>query len=203
MFRNLGLRALFGFVMGTLLLGFLLFGFVAVSKLELIRIKGKLYEQIIQGKDLVADILPPPAYVIEAHLTLHELVLSKSPQEQKSLYERFDRLEAEFKARESFWRAQSLPPATGQTMQENLFPAGMAFFKAARAELFPALQRQDPNAVTQAMTSVTRFYEDHRLAVDRVVTLANQTNQEVENRAAAEILSERIWLASIFFISTL
>lgn len=203
MFRNLGLRALFGFVMGTLLLGFLLFGFIAVSKLELIRIKGKLYEQIIQGKDLVADILPPPAYVIEAHLTLHQLVLSKSPQEQSDLYERFDRLEAEFKARESFWRAQTLPSVITQTMQGNLFPAGMAFFKAARSELFPALQRQDADAVAQAMTSVKRFYEDHRLAVDRVVTLANQNNLEVENIAAAEILSERIWLASIFCISTL
>jgi hypothetical protein len=33
-----------------------------------VRVGGPLYTQISQGKDLVADILPPPAYVIEAYL---------------------------------------------------------------------------------------------------------------------------------------
>lgn len=29
---------------------------------------GAMYDQIVLGKDLVADILPPPEYVIEAYL---------------------------------------------------------------------------------------------------------------------------------------
>ncbi|MPZ39062.1 MAG: hypothetical protein GEU95_13550 [Rhizobiales bacterium] len=29
---------------------------------------GPTYTKIIQGKDLVADILPPPAYIIESYL---------------------------------------------------------------------------------------------------------------------------------------
>ena len=35
-----------------------------------IKIKGDLYNQVIQMKDLVADILPPPAYIIESYLTV-------------------------------------------------------------------------------------------------------------------------------------
>jgi methyl-accepting chemotaxis protein len=42
------------------MLGFILFGLVAYSTLNTLRIKGPYYNQIILGKDLVADILPPP-----------------------------------------------------------------------------------------------------------------------------------------------
>ncbi|MBP9754495.1 MAG: hypothetical protein KBD40_05810, partial [Phenylobacterium sp.] len=36
--------------------------------IQQLRVGGPLYERIVLGKDLVADILPPPEYVIEAYL---------------------------------------------------------------------------------------------------------------------------------------
>ena len=42
---------------------------IAINKLK---IGGALYEQVVLGKDLIADILPPPAYVIEAYLVSGE-----------------------------------------------------------------------------------------------------------------------------------
>ena len=44
------------------------FGMVLYSTLERIKISGPLYAEIITGKDLVADILPPPEYIIESYL---------------------------------------------------------------------------------------------------------------------------------------
>ena len=46
-----------------------LVGLPAISYLltEPIRIGGKLYNQIAHEKDLLAAVLPPPAYLIEAH----------------------------------------------------------------------------------------------------------------------------------------
>jgi hypothetical protein len=37
--------------------------FFSISK-----VNGPIYRQIIQGKDLIADILPPPEYIIESYL---------------------------------------------------------------------------------------------------------------------------------------
>ncbi len=36
--------------------------------IQQISVGGPVYSRIVQGKDLVADILPPPAFVIEAYL---------------------------------------------------------------------------------------------------------------------------------------
>ena len=39
-----------------------------VSALGQLKVNGPIYRQIVLGKDLIADILPPPEYVIEAYL---------------------------------------------------------------------------------------------------------------------------------------
>ncbi len=39
-----------------------------VSALSQLKVNGPIYRQIVLGKDLIADILPPPEYVIEAYL---------------------------------------------------------------------------------------------------------------------------------------
>ena len=49
-----------------------------------VRVLGPLYSEIASGKDLVADILPPPAYIIETYLTSHALADAEDPAESNS-----------------------------------------------------------------------------------------------------------------------
>ena len=47
-------------------------GVFANATLSTAKVNGPYYNRIVQGKDLIADILPPPEYVIEAYmLVLH------------------------------------------------------------------------------------------------------------------------------------
>lgn len=46
-------------LMAVFLTGFLLFAWGARDTLEIVRVKGPVYNGIIEGKDIVADILPP------------------------------------------------------------------------------------------------------------------------------------------------
>ena len=48
--------------------GFLIGATTCAVALWKLSVGGPVYEQIVLGKDLVADILPPPEYVIEAYL---------------------------------------------------------------------------------------------------------------------------------------
>ncbi|WP_426043349.1 hypothetical protein [Caulobacter sp. DWR3-1-2] len=43
-------------------------GGVALFAIEGLRVGGPLFKQIVNNKDIVADILPPPLYVVEADL---------------------------------------------------------------------------------------------------------------------------------------
>ena len=41
---------------------------------ERVRINGPLYKAIDGGQAVVADILPPPLFIVESHLTVFELI---------------------------------------------------------------------------------------------------------------------------------
>jgi hypothetical protein len=36
-------------------------------------VDGERFNRIVQSKDLLADILPPPSYIVESHLVAHEM----------------------------------------------------------------------------------------------------------------------------------
>ena len=63
--------------MSTFTLAFGAFAYVSFSTLERVRVGGPVYEQISSGKELIADILPPPAYIIEAYLLSLQLSTEK------------------------------------------------------------------------------------------------------------------------------
>src|SRR5688572_9768816 len=58
---------------------FLLFGATTWRTLEQVRVKGPIYTEIVLGKDLIADVLPPPAYIIESYLLTLQLVDEADP----------------------------------------------------------------------------------------------------------------------------
>ena len=79
--------------------------FYAIQQL---RVGGPLYERIVLGKDLVADILPPPAYVIEAYLVTR-LALD-APDTVGEAKARIAKLHGEYDQRHAFWTVADLPP---------------------------------------------------------------------------------------------
>jgi len=53
-------------------LGLVLFGLAFQSTFNTLAIRSPLYDRIIDGKDLIADILPLPVYIIESYVTVLE-----------------------------------------------------------------------------------------------------------------------------------
>jgi len=46
------------------IMGFIVFGAYALYSISKAKVNGEMYNKIVQGKNLVADILPPPEYII-------------------------------------------------------------------------------------------------------------------------------------------
>jgi hypothetical protein len=55
-------------LIGPFTLGFGFFGAVAFNVLGAVKINGPYYRSIEQGKDVIADVLPPPEYLVESYL---------------------------------------------------------------------------------------------------------------------------------------
>ena len=56
-------------IAGAVLLGLFTFAFFAYSTINDVKINGKLYQEIVLTKDLVADILPPHLNILLKHVS--------------------------------------------------------------------------------------------------------------------------------------
>src|SRR3954465_7719198 len=82
--------------------------FTGIFALSEVKVGGPLYNKIKLGNDLVADVLPPPEYVIESYL---EATLAlNNPAEMANHRERLKQLKKEYDERHEFWVKSDLEP---------------------------------------------------------------------------------------------
>lgn len=183
---------------GIPLVGLLIFGITATRTLQVLRVNGPVYNQLADGRDLIADVLPPPSYIIEAYLTLFQAVAPapSGPAETRRRLERVRELRQDFDARQRVW-ASKLPP--GELRTALLADAGGAareLFAIEERDLVPALldgDRARADLLLHGPMAVA--YERHRRAVDRVVTLARAENEIEERDAEAVVFRRSVLLA--------
>jgi methyl-accepting chemotaxis protein len=199
---QLSLKSLFALLTGVLLAGFVSFGLVAWSELDRLRVNGPLYQDIVRSKDLIADVLPPPAYIIESSLMAHELVLGTAKDPQAHIA-RLRQLESEFTTRYTFWDKEPLPKNLQQPLQREAKPAGEAFFAALNSQLLPALAAGDKETAQQHLQNMQQHYLAHRAAVDTVVATAITLNQTLEKQAQADTTQAGVTMLLIFALASL
>jgi methyl-accepting chemotaxis protein len=126
-------------------------------------------ETAFVAKDVVADILPPPMYLIEMRLVVSQ-ALEGSLDAPKALKE-VERLESEYQARVAHWRAH--PP---QGLERDLLGAqhthGEAFIAASKT-LLGKLAGADLFQAQAQLAPVHALYQAHRAAVDVTVVSGN------------------------------
>src|SRR5512147_243748 len=104
------------------LAGFVLFGLVAFFTLNELKINGPRYLRIIQGKDLVADLVPQPVTLIESYLAVHQMLGETDRRRLDELIRDSQDLRTQFEARHKYWD-RTLPPGPIKTaLREKAYP---------------------------------------------------------------------------------
>ncbi len=129
--------------------------------------------QMGDGKDIVADILPPPLYIIEAHLLAYQL-LDAPPPERAALVARFKPLRQDYETRNAYWRdkAGELDAAVVTSLLGAQMDAGQAYWRAVDESFVPALLAGDEAQARAAFSRLRTLYATHRAGVDATVKLA-------------------------------
>jgi methyl-accepting chemotaxis protein len=168
----------------------------AYQRLSVVKVNGPVYARIAQGKDLVAGILPPPEYIMEAYLNVRqptEAAASGAPAAiQANLLAQAATLRSDYETRHAYW-AQALPDGPiKQTMIEAGYAPAMQFFTVRDGEFLPALKAgQSAQAQQILRDKLQPAYEAHRAAIDQVVRLADAQNQQTEAEAAQTVAQDR------------
>ncbi|MBN8991329.1 MAG: HAMP domain-containing protein [Rhizobiales bacterium] len=169
--------SLFGLVSA---IGFAALFFTSGYALEQLRVGGPLYSHIKLGNDLIADILPPPAYVLEAYL---EATLAlQEPDTLPARIERLTQLRKDYDERREFWGKSDLDPAVKSLLVKESHAEVAKFWEITNNELLPAIAAKKSSA-TEIYKKVQTAYAAHRAIIDAIVKKATDDNTMLEATA--------------------
>jgi methyl-accepting chemotaxis protein len=157
----------------------------SVYGLAQLKVGGPLYNQIKLGNDLIADILPPPEYVIEAYLEA-TLVL-REPEQLSAHRDRITQLKKEYDERREFWIKSDLDPALKAKLVEKSDQEVRRFWTAIQDGLLPALAKGDGAAAAKSYAEITARYTAHRAIIDDIVKQTNDQNAATEVAATERV----------------
>ena len=123
------------------------------------------------AKDVVADILPPPMYLIEARLVLSQAV--EGTIDGAAAKGQFEKLASEYGQRVEHW-TQNPPYGLEKELLGRQHDMGQRFIAAAQSDVIGPLVAGNANVARQNLARVHGLYLEHRAGVDETVKRANQ-----------------------------
>lgn len=182
---------------GICALGFLLFALVSWSTLNTTRVNGGLYMNIVQGKDLIADILPPPEYIIETYLVLFQMLEEADNAALKAFVAKSKSLREDYEKQHRFW-SENLPDgALKEEFIVTSYRPAVKFYEIMDKEAIPAILSGDRGKAREILRNVLKpLYAEHRQAIDKVVAMADK-NLKMQETGVREIIRVRTLVLSV------
>jgi methyl-accepting chemotaxis protein len=141
---------------------------------------GSDYNKVISSCDLIADILPPPAFIIESFLTVHELADEEDLEARNSLFAKLEKLRGDYETRMTHWRKVLEPGALRDAFEKSAVSAE-AFFKTSESSFLPLVRAgKIEEARNIAVGELSRLFSDHRALIDQTVPHAIASKNRTE-----------------------
>jgi methyl-accepting chemotaxis protein len=173
-FKLFGVIIIVGLLTTTLASSFALFK---------LKIGSTAYENIIASKDLVADILPPPEYILEAYLEVN-LALA-DPDKLSDHTEKLKKLQSDYNERRIYWKnSDALPDDLKAELTETSDEQVEKFWDEVNSRFIPALNAKNKSSAQHSMSVIGEIYNLHRSIIDDVVLKANAFSDSAEAAAA-------------------
>ncbi len=168
----------------------------AMYALRELKVGGPVYETVVTIKDLVADILPPPEYVIEAYL--EATLAQQDPTSVAVRTERLVQLHKVYDERKAYWSEKNIDARVKKKLTQESDSHVTQFWVAIEKDMLPLLARGDTAGARAAYTRVQEAYNAHRAVIDALVkdTERLTTESETYSVARATTLQTITWVVS-------
>jgi methyl-accepting chemotaxis protein len=156
---------------GCLLLGFVLATATAVFSLMELRVGGPLSQKQSQSYELLADIFPPPLYLVESMLIVHHG--AEDTGQADATLKALNTLHKQYDERRAYWKGLDLPDDMRAALDASDVEV-QAFWKVVDGEYAPALKSGDVIGVNTTIAKLEPVYARHRKVIDQLAVLAQQ-----------------------------
>jgi methyl-accepting chemotaxis protein len=193
--RALSIRAKLFSLIGISAVGFAVFITVVWAQMKP-KLEDSKYNDVVVMKDLVADVLPPPKYIVEPYLIMFQLSFETDPAVREQLLKAWTQGKADFEDRQNYWASQIPDSDLKRILEKDSTESARAFFAIADNELIPAIKAGDQAKAHGLLNGKLReLYNQHRASINAVVTEANKQSEAFIADAARGITADKTKLA--------
>ncbi len=143
--------------------------FATFLPLRSVLVNGDRYREIAQAKDLTADILPPPAFALEAYAMAERSVRAFRWDDETA--RRFAAVRAEFAQRQEFWDRTIASGPVRSALAASKQP-GLEFFDIVDRELAPAIRAGDRARAEAIVEKAEKAFKRHEAVIREVADKA-------------------------------
>ncbi len=186
MLKNSSIPTRLMVISGLFAVGLIVAGITVFSKIGQIKVNGPLYVEIVRNKDLIADILPPPAYILEAHLVAHQLTEEADPAALQSLLDRLVTLRKEYGDRHEHWQRELVAGPMKNALVAASYRPAIEYFELLESQFVPAVKEANKEKAGVLLRGAMKAaYDRHRAAIDETVKFATESAAATEAVAAS------------------
>ena len=141
-----------------------------------------MYTEIVDYKDLLADILPPPLYIVETHLEVYALAADPKGDDTKDQFTRLAELKKDFETRIQYWAKKERDAEERKGLNESAALA-REYYSQVESKLYPLVAKGDSQACLNFVHhDLEPLYQKHKAIIDDLVKDASRDSVATENK---------------------
>lgn len=196
-FKEWTVKAKLSLLVAIFAAGFIVFAWIALGTLNTLKVNGPYFDRIEAGKDIIADVLPPPQYIIESYLVTLQMADAANRSKLPTLLARSRELRKEYNTRHEYWANLAVVRSTPMVrhLLEDSYPPAIEFFEVRDGQFIPAVQAGDYTKAQQLTRgALYENYQRHRTAIEQVVSTAASYDNELEKEVDDSVRKRTIFL---------
>lgn len=188
---------------GILMSGLIVYGLLSYFVLQKLKIKGPYYQQIIQSQELISELMPSPAYIIEAYLLAFQQASESQPQLLRELIQQEQDYYKNFEEIYQRWKKELPESAAKYLLIEEAYRFGQQFFQIWLNQFLPAIENGNKEEAERLLLgSLKNTFKDHSVAIEEIVKMLQEQNKQLEQEVetiyeSSRLLSVGVWLLTL------
>lgn len=182
--RNMSIKLRMMIIVGIILLILLITFGITMLVVNRTSIGGKAYQNISRTNTIIMDITPPDGYLLEAYAYAYKYIANTNVMTRANLQKD---IQASYEAYQA-WHADWDGVDLGSEELRNWFldvsyQAGLSFFDAVLNQVIPAVIANDDVATFKARLAMDDAFNQHGLAIEQSIALAQELIAKEEKAA--------------------
>ncbi len=203
MIRNLKIKNKMSLLISIFVICLILISMISYFVIDKVKIDGHIYQKISSGKDLIADILPPPEYIIDSYATVLDMAITTDQSRIQKMVTDLNTQKSLYDERHAFWLENLQNKNVEESLLTDSYSSAIEFYEIAQNQLVPMVLSGDHVAAQKIITEqLTPIFETHRGYINQVVAQVNIDNSSFEKEASRTIAFS-VFVLSILVIAGL